>query len=249
MLGFLRWNFALASADIKLVLYKTLVRPKLEYASSIWDPHINSLLHDIEAIQNRSARFILSNYFRTASVSSLKSSLNLLDLSVRRKISRLCLFHKIYHANSTLKDSMLFPPTYHSTRNDHQFKVGVPSSRTNYYFNSFIPKTSSDWNHLPTCIASIINPANFKVAISGHITRFFFFSRIPRFCVNPARLFPCTANVFLRLLISPFCCLFIFPVYADISNMFHMCNHTPAALYTCRVFTSTPLCNALGPWE
>lgn len=170
MLGFLRRNFALASADIKLVLYKTLVRPKLEYASSIWDPHINSLLHDIEAIQNRSARFILSNYFRTASVSSLKSSLNLLDLSVRRKISRLCLFHKIYHANSTLKDSMLFPPTYHSTRNDHQFKVGVPSSRTNYYFNSFIPKTSSDWNHLPTCIASIINPANFKVAISGHIT-------------------------------------------------------------------------------
>lgn len=104
MLGFLRRNFALASTDIKLVLYEALVRPKLEYASSIWNPHINSLLHDIEAIQNRSARFILFNYLRTASVPSIKSTRNVVDLSVHRKISRLCLFPKIYHANLTLND-------------------------------------------------------------------------------------------------------------------------------------------------
>lgn len=170
MLGFLRRNFALAPTDVKLVLYKTLVRPKLEYASSIWDPHVNSLLLDIEAIQNRSARFILTNYSRMASVTSMKSNLNLTDLFVRRKVSRLCLFHKIYHANSTLRELLLFPPTYHSTRSDHQFKVGVPSSRTNCHFSSFIPKTSSDWNHLPACVASIVNPVNFKAAVAGHIT-------------------------------------------------------------------------------
>lgn len=156
----------------------------------------------------------------------MKSTLNLVDLSVRRKISRLCLFHKIYHGNLTLKDSMLFPPTYHSTRNDHQFKVGVPSSRTNYYFNSFIPKTSSDWNHLPTCIASIINPVNFKVAISGHIIWIIFFSHtvfpwIPRFCVNPAMLFPSVEKVLSTFwfFLSCYC------LYYQLMCIFQICKY------------------------
>lgn len=167
-LGYLRRNFSLAPTNLKLILYKTLVRSKLEYASSIWDSHINSIILQIEAIQNRSARFIFSNYFRTASVTSMKSNLNLPDLSLRRKLSRLCLFHKVYHFNSLLSDSLFLPPSYISSRSDHQFKVGVPSSRTNLHFHSFIPKTCTDWNHLPASIASITDSDRFKSAICNH---------------------------------------------------------------------------------
>lgn len=168
-LGYLRRNFSLAPSSLKLLLYKTLVRPKLEYASSIWDPHINSLILNIEAIQNRSVRFIFSNYFRTASVTSMKSNLNLPELALRRKIFRLCLFHKIYHFNPFLSDLLFQPPSYISSRNDHHFKVGVPNSRTNLHFCSFIPTTCSDWNHLPAAIASIADTNLFKSAIYNHI--------------------------------------------------------------------------------
>lgn len=170
MLGFLRRNFSLAPISLKLLLYNTLVRSKIEYASSVWDPHINSLVLILESIQNRSARFILSNYSRLASVSQMKQTLNLPDLSIRRRISRLCLFHKIYFTNDSLCQSLFTAPFYVSSRSDHRFKVGVPSCRTNLYFDSFVPKTSVDWNHLPASVVSISDHITFKSAVFHHLT-------------------------------------------------------------------------------
>ena len=37
-LGFLKRNIRVHNKDLKSVAYKTLVRPKLEYASTVWDP-------------------------------------------------------------------------------------------------------------------------------------------------------------------------------------------------------------------
>ena len=33
--------------------YKGLVRPILEYGSSVWDPHYEGLIHDLEKVQKR----------------------------------------------------------------------------------------------------------------------------------------------------------------------------------------------------
>ena len=74
MPGYLRHNFSFAPSSLKLLLYKTLVRPKLEYSCSVWDLGTEILISALEAIQNRSARFILSNYHRTSSVTFMKSS-------------------------------------------------------------------------------------------------------------------------------------------------------------------------------
>lgn len=162
MLGFLRRHFRSANLSVKLQLYKTLVRPKLEYACSVWDPGHVTLSNILESVQNRAARFILSNYSRTASVSSMKTTLGLPDLAVRRKYLRLCLFHKSYYANPILKDQLLFHASYVSPRSDHQCKVGTSTCQTNIYFDSFIPRTSSDWNHLPASIVYVHDATYFK---------------------------------------------------------------------------------------
>ena len=38
-LGFLKRNLKVANTEIKSRAYQALVRPKLEYSCSVWDPH------------------------------------------------------------------------------------------------------------------------------------------------------------------------------------------------------------------
>ena len=42
--------------------YKGLVRHILEYGSSVWDPHYEGLLDDLEKVKKRAARFVPRNY-------------------------------------------------------------------------------------------------------------------------------------------------------------------------------------------
>lgn len=154
MLGYLRRNFFSAPSSLKLLLYKTLIRSKLEYATPVWDPCHDNLLTALELVQNNSARFILSNYNRTASVTAMKSSIDLPSLASRRRIFRLTLFHKVYY-HASLHAELLSQPQYISCRIDHNHKVGVVSSNTKYFAESFIPKTSREWNHLPADVVSI----------------------------------------------------------------------------------------------
>lgn len=166
MLGYLRRNFAKAPSSLKLLLYKVLIRSKLEYSVSVWDPSHENLIHSLEMVQNNSVRFILSNYNRTASISTMKSNLDLPSLTSRRKISRLCLFHKLF-LHPSLRAEHILPPQYISSRLDHVHKVGIPSCRTNAFFQSFFPRTSVEWNGLPAPTATIKDPQQFKNAIAN----------------------------------------------------------------------------------
>ena len=58
----------------------------MKYATSVWDPYYTTDIYKLEKVQRRAARWILSNYSRTASVTS---SLNISTLQQRRKSSRL----------------------------------------------------------------------------------------------------------------------------------------------------------------
>ena len=47
--------------DVKEAAYKSMVRPILEYGSTVWDP-CNGLNDELENVQKRAARFVTRNY-------------------------------------------------------------------------------------------------------------------------------------------------------------------------------------------
>ena len=70
-LGFLRRNLNIGSTSVKEQAYKSLVRPSLEYACSVWDPHLKSDINKIEMVQRRAARYLTNRQRNTSSVGDM----------------------------------------------------------------------------------------------------------------------------------------------------------------------------------
>jgi len=69
-----------------------MVRPIIEYASPIWDPHSALNINRLESIQRSAVRFYFNDYVYTGSVTS---KLNLLSLKERRFRSKSIMMYKI----------------------------------------------------------------------------------------------------------------------------------------------------------
>ena len=77
ILGFLRRNLHSCPQEVKEAAYKGLVRPVLDYGSSVWDPPGVVLQGELESEQKRAARFVTGNYsYETGSMTGILDNLN-----------------------------------------------------------------------------------------------------------------------------------------------------------------------------
>jgi hypothetical protein len=52
-LGYLKRNLQISNPEVKSRAYQALVRPKLEYSCSIWDPYTHVNINTLEMVQRR----------------------------------------------------------------------------------------------------------------------------------------------------------------------------------------------------
>ena len=71
ILGLLRRNLRIPSQTIKTHAYQSLVRPHLEYASTVWDPHTQKNIHKLDMVQRRAARYTCNRYHNISSVTEM----------------------------------------------------------------------------------------------------------------------------------------------------------------------------------
>ena len=140
-LGFVRRNLYPCSESTKRLAYVTIIRPKLEYATAVWDPYRQEQIASIEAVQRRAARFIKRDYNRTSSVTEMVQSLDLDLLEDRRKAHRLNILYLA--VNNSIALSI---PNYSLTKQYYD-----------YYFYNFYPRTIRDWNSLSSGIRTSTN--------------------------------------------------------------------------------------------
>ena len=68
MLALIQINLKVSSIKTKEFAYKALVRPHLEYASTVWSPWQQGLPAILEKVQRRAARFVVNDYSHYSSV-------------------------------------------------------------------------------------------------------------------------------------------------------------------------------------
>ena len=169
-LGFIRRNLFSCSMHTKEMAYKMLVRPILEYGSSVWDPHTQKLIKQVEAVQNRAARFVSGINYKKCSISKVKKDLHWDDLATRRKVARLTNFHQAIGGHLAIPARNILRPVQRSTRltspTTNNF-TPIQASK-DCYKQSFLPRTVIDWNQLPKSITTIVDKQQFKTAINQH---------------------------------------------------------------------------------
>ena len=101
-LGFLKRNIRVHNRDRKSTVFKTLVRPQLEYASTVWFPYTDQDINKLESVQRRTARWVTRDYRYTSSVSVMLRDLNWRTLDQRRIDSRLVLLYKVTYGLVTV---------------------------------------------------------------------------------------------------------------------------------------------------
>ena len=95
-LGLLRRVLGGCSHKVKDTAYCTLVRPKLEYASCVWNPCRHQNVNKIESVQRRAARYVFNDNSRYSHVTPMVQSLGWDSLHHRRLLSQGTVFYKIY---------------------------------------------------------------------------------------------------------------------------------------------------------
>lgn len=148
ILGLIRRHLYDCDTKTKDTAYKSLVRPCLEYASSVWDPYKACNIKKLEMVQRKAARFVCKDHRRSTSASILLQQLGWPTLQERRLNSRLKLFHKSINNIVALPVPDFVEITRYHTRSSlaNGFSYRHVRVNTDVFKWSFWPRTIPDWN-------------------------------------------------------------------------------------------------------
>ena len=160
MLGIINRNFSHLDKKTFLLLYKSLVRTHLEYAQSVWNPFLNSLINDIEKVQKRATKMISS--CKRMSYSERLQKLKLPTLKFRRVRGDMIEAYKIM---SRKYDAQVLPPLQRNTDSrtrGHSHKLKVQRAKYDIRKYSFPLRIVNTWNSLPEVVVLSENVNTFK---------------------------------------------------------------------------------------
>jgi hypothetical protein len=166
VLGFIYRNFDYKSKDIILPLYKSLVRPHLEYAIQFWNPYLKKDIEMLERIQRKATKLIPS--LRTLPYESRLKILGLQTLKTRRLRGDLIEVFKILNKYDNL-DCMEFFALHHDerTRNNGS-KLRVKRFNSSIAKNFYTYRIINDWNALPKEVVNSTSINMFKNRLDRH---------------------------------------------------------------------------------
>ena len=157
----------IVSRDKKTIirLYKSLVRPKLEYCIQSWNPSLIKDIELLEQVQHRATKLIPE--IAHLSYHERLKYLNLTTLELRRHRGDLIETFKILKGLESIPVNSLFELNTSITRGN-SLKLTKPRSRLNIRHNNFSQQVINGWNRLPEHVVASTTVNGFKNAIDRH---------------------------------------------------------------------------------
>ena len=166
-LGFIKRNLRGCPVRLRETAYVTLVRSVLEYAATIWDPHLAKDITALEGVQRKAARFVKHDYSRYSSVTTMLQDLGWTSLQDRRRDYRLALFYKVAHELIAVPAGELdLVSPARPTRANHKYKYRELGFNTTELKHFVIHRTISEWNKLPAHAVEAESLASFKAQLA-----------------------------------------------------------------------------------
>ena len=127
----------LATPDTLKTLYIAYVRPLLEYAVPVWDPHHKKDVSALESVQKLASKIICAKAWDTVSYEDQLSSLDLSTPESRRKYLKLCYLYKLINNLAFFPNSPVTLCSVAYATRSHALTLCVPLTRTDSFFYSF----------------------------------------------------------------------------------------------------------------
>ncbi|MCG8047037.1 MAG: reverse transcriptase domain-containing protein [Candidatus Thiodiazotropha endolucinida] len=165
-LGIIFRTFTYLDQEIFLNLYKSLVRPHLEYSTPVWSPFYKKDRIIIENVQRRATRLVPS--LKGLTYTQRLKQLGLPTLEYRRERADLIQVYKIIHNIDIVEKDKLFKPTQYGATRGHSYKLYKKRSRLNVRANSFGNRIINTWNQLPETVVNAPSVNAFKSRLNKH---------------------------------------------------------------------------------
>ena len=146
ILGMINRTITWKSADILLPLYKTLVRPLLEYCTVAWSPHYVKDKSLLERIQHRFTRMVPG--LKNKSYEERLQQLGLWTLEERRNRADLIEVFKILNGLTTIPFDELFEVDISGRTRGHSVKLRKNRCKLDVRKYFFCDRVVNRWNNL-----------------------------------------------------------------------------------------------------
>src|SRR5688572_13963088 len=145
--------------EIMLELYKTLVRPNLEYCVQVWCPYLRQDVEKLEKIQRRATKMIKG--FGNLTYEEKLRRCKLTTLEKRRDRGDLIETFKIVTGRDKIPAQKLFEFSVNRRTRGHSYKIVKKSSGT-IMQRFFSTRVVNNWNKLDEEIVTADSVMEFK---------------------------------------------------------------------------------------